>query len=300
MNDELGKLYDQLIAQRVRQADPSGMSGIGIYHCRKPQSLHAIPIHQATFMLVIKGRKDAEVDGSQAVSVRPGELLILPADTTLWIGNQPQQQRREYLAIALSFSPDTIRHFRQTYPAHLDEWNITPRLHAAAPQAVLGALQQWLRWCQQYPVDASLRQHRQIEILLLLAQAGLAGNLLAREQPSWRQQVSQLLAQDTSRNWQIGDVCNALCISESSLRRRLRVENSRFRELLEEVRLVTGLSLLQETYWPVSRIAQTVGYQSQSRFGERFKQRFGMTPTELRRTRFTEKGENPAVAGEQA
>jgi len=224
--------------------------------------------------------------------------LILPADTTLWIGNQPQRQKQEYLAIALSFDSDTIRRFRDTYHAHLREWNTTPHLHATAPPAMLVALQQWLQWCQQFPVDATLREHRRVEILLLLAQAGLASNLLKHENPSLRQQISRLLAQDTARNWQIRDVCEVLCTSESSLRRRLRAENSRFRDLLEEVRLATGLSLLQETYWPVGRIAQTVGYQSQSRFGERFKQRFGMTPTELRRTRFAENRENPAVAGE--
>jgi len=70
MHGAFNELYNQLIAQGVRQADPPGISGIGIYHCRKPQSLHAVPIHQATFMPVIKGRKDAELDGSQAVAGR--------------------------------------------------------------------------------------------------------------------------------------------------------------------------------------------------------------------------------------
>ncbi|MFV2058954.1 MAG: helix-turn-helix transcriptional regulator, partial [Thiohalomonadales bacterium] len=78
--------------------------------------------------------------------------------------------------------------------------------------------------------------------------------------------------------------CSRLGVSESSLRRKLQSEQTGFRELLEEARLSHGLYLLLETVHPIGQVADAVGYQSQSRFGERFKRRFGMTPTELRRT----------------
>ena len=46
-----------------------------------------------------------------------------------------------------------------------------------------------------------------------------------------------------------------------------------------------ALTLVQESPWSIGRIADAVGYRSQSRFGERFKLRFGMTPSALRLTR---------------
>jgi transcriptional regulator GlxA family with amidase domain len=49
--------------------------------------------------------------------------------------------------------------------------------------------------------------------------------------------------------------------------------------------MVAALALLQETFWPVGQVAAAVGYISHSRFSERFKRRFGLSPTELKKTR---------------
>ncbi len=46
-----------------------------------------------------------------------------------------------------------------------------------------------------------------------------------------------------------------------------------------------------ETFKPISGVAGTVAHQPQSRFGERFKRRFGLTPSALRRTRMPVDGE---------
>jgi AraC-like DNA-binding protein len=73
--------------------------------------------------------------------------------------------------------------------------------------------------------------------------------------------------------------------SAATLRRKLDAENASFRNLLEEVRLSYGLGMLQESNWTITRVAQAVGYDSASRFSERFALRFGLSPTELRLTR---------------
>jgi len=88
---------------------------------------------------------------------------------------------------------------------------------------------------------------------------------------------------DPSKDWRCAEVCKKIGMSETVLRRKLLVEETGFRELLEEMRLMTSLRLVQETKWTILRVADAVGYKSQSRFTERFKLRFGMTPTELRR-----------------
>ena len=97
--------------------------------------------------------------------------------------------------------------------------------------------------------------------------------------------MSAVIALDLGRKWKIADVCRALTVSESALRRNLHGEGTSFSDLLEQARLVAGLALLQETAQPVSQVAAAVGYQSQSRFTERFKQRFGLTPRQLKQSR---------------
>jgi AraC-like DNA-binding protein len=74
-------------------------------------------------------------------------------------------------------------------------------------------------------------------------------------------------------------------MSQSTLRRKLQVEGSSLQAIKDRVKLGYGLHLLQTTMEPVGIIAEKCGYYSQSRFTDRFKQLFGLTPTELRKTR---------------
>ena len=208
----------------------------------------------------------------------------MPPDTTIGIGNFPDKEEQIYLGLAFRFDQNALKSFRLIYGSSLESWDSSPKWHAKAPSSIVTALYQIVDLSFRNPVGSQLVQHRQIELLLLLSQEGLIGNILLGEHPSWKQRVSQLLIIEPARSWQFKDVCERLGISESSLRRRLQFEETSFRELLGEARLSHGLSLLLESTQSIGQIAYAVGYQSQSRFGEHFKRRFGMTPTDIRRT----------------
>ncbi len=62
-------------------------------------------------------------------------------------------------------------------------------------------------------------------------------------------------------------------------------EGARFRPLLEQARLAAALGLPQGNWRTIMDVAASVGYQSPSRFAERFRQHFGLSPSELRATR---------------
>jgi len=79
-------------------------------------------------------------------------------------------------------------------------------------------------------------------------------------------------------------VCQQLSISESSLRRRLIEENTKFQTILDDIRFGLALSQVQQTKLPIYQIALNCGYQSFSHFTERFHQRFNVAPTKLRET----------------
>jgi transcriptional regulator GlxA family with amidase domain len=59
-------------------------------------------------------------------------------------------------------------------------------------------------------------------------------------------------------------------------------------DIKDRARLSLGLHLLQTTVEPIGIVAEKCGYHSQSRFTERFKTHFGLTPSELRKTKMTD------------
>ena len=284
----MSKLSQQFCQQVLQHVDDNPqrqpLGGMGIFHCHSIQKLREIPIYYPSIVLVLSGNKQIILN-EQEQKIPAGNILLLPAEFSLWMENQPDTQQGVFLSLAISFSPQVLDSFYKIYPQQITSSKTQIIWQAKAPENVLLAMQQWFQWCQQHPIDDTIATHRQLEILLLLAQAGLVNNLLYAKHPQWKTRVAQIINMNLSHAWKIQEIAEKLNVSESTLRRHLQNESSNFREILEENRLVAGLSLLQETHWTIQQIAQVVGYQSQSRFCDRFKQRFGMTPSALKKTR---------------
>ncbi len=83
------------------------------------------------------------------------------------------------------------------------------------------------------------------------------------------------------------NICEQLAMSESTLRRKLKLEGTSVQEIKDQARLGLALHLLQTSRHSIGVVADKCGYQSQSRFTERFKKRFGLTPSQLRKTKMT-------------
>ena len=64
--------------------------------------------------------------------------------------------------------------------------------------------------------------------------------------------------------------------------RRLQEEATSLREVLTDIRMTHAMGLLQSSDMPVSAIAASAGFESQSRFAIRFRSRFGFPPTAVR------------------
>ncbi len=293
MNELISRLRASIQAHLCSDPQRVPLGGVGIFHCLQPQALRNIPIHQPVAVLVLSGQKVILL-GERRLEVTAGELLLLPGGCTIEIGNHPDHRGEPYLALAMAFPEQSLAQFRRSYGAEVAA-ETPPRWSAPATLEYVAAMTQWFNWCRRHPFDATLARHRQVEMLLLLARAGIAGNLLLHRSAAWRERVAQLIALDPAREWSAGEVCRRLGIGESTLRRRLNEEKSGFRQVLEESRMVTALALLQETYWPVGQVAEAVGYSSHSRFSERFKRRFGLSPTALKKTRESGAAQNASV-----
>jgi len=268
--------------ERTSTADLSARR-VGVNRCRSMQHLTKMSVSAPTLMVPVIGSKRITV-AEQSYHAKPGGYLILPPGAGFNVENIPDPRTARYLGIALIFDAETVALFRTLYGSDLGGWSLTPQWVARATDELFSAICEWVTRNHMFPADQTLTRHRMSELLLLIARMGAAGNLLFHQQPSMRDRAKHLLALDPSRNWRIGEVTARLAMSESTLRRQLRVESTSFRDLLEEVRLDRGVELVMATDMPIGQIAYDCGYQSQSRFAERFRLRFSLSPTELRAT----------------
>ena len=131
--------------------------------------------------------------------------------------------------------------------------------------------------------DASsqaLREHRALEVLLMLAEAGIV--FAPPGELGWADRVRRLVGSSPQADWTVERIAAAFATSASTLQRRLAQEGETVSQCLRDVRLETALVLLQSSTLQVSEIAARCGYESHSRFSAAFRERFGFPPSQLR------------------
>lgn len=246
------------------------------------QDLRQVPILQHCLVLVREGAKElVAADGARA-RMNVGDVALLFAGSQPTIGNRPDPAAGRYVAQVLAFGPGTLAAFRQHYPAlaaippeptlpwrlRLGDAALAASIHHAA--AGLG----------DPAISERVRLHRCVEVLAAMAERGL--HLPAAGEPGTVAIVQALVAARPHLPWSAADAARALGVSEPTLRRRLATENTSFRRIAADVRLTHGLMLLQTSRTPILEIALACGYESPSRFASRFRERFGMSPSDLR------------------
>ncbi|MCL9780223.1 helix-turn-helix transcriptional regulator [Vibrio sp. S4M6] len=117
-----------------------------------------------------------------------------------------------------------------------------------------------------------------------LAEKGVLHYLFASNQLTLSQKVSHYLSFSPAKPHTLTSIAATFAMSRATFIRHLNKEDIQFRELLTDVRLNHALNLMQKEKMPVSILAQLCGYQSESRFSQRFKAKFGVTPREYMNT----------------
>lgn len=251
--------------------------------CQRPQTLTKMDMSAPVLMFPIVGRKKIVVE-QQFYNTQPGEILMLPKGVRCDVENIPELGHNRFLGASLVFDQQTIDLFGKAYSDRLKDWALTPRWKAIGSNEVYSLIADWIAHDQTYSADIAQTRHRLVEILLVLARQGLAGNLLLPRNETLSERVTQQFMTNLSHDWSLNDLTNTLAMSERTLRRRLQAEKTGFRDLLEDTRLNRGVEQVISSDMPIGQIAFECGYQSQSRFAERFRMRFSMSPTELRAT----------------
>lgn len=255
-----------------------GLGGTLELRVQREQRIADVPFPDPCVILVTRGHKSLRV-GERQLEAGPGQLLFINAGVTAQMRNTPDADGL-YAATCVAVAPDLVRAHaaaRGVPPATAWQALAQPPAGSAVAQAVRHAAAGMLAGAA---VSDRVVRHRLEELLIALDDLGCWCRIATVATVAER--VRALFAEDPAAEWTARQVARRLHMSEASLRRALRSEATGFRPLRDDVRMSTGLALIQGSALSLQRIAAECGYASPSRFAARFKQRFGVSPSQLR------------------
>lgn len=248
------------------------MSQVQLKHYAQSSSrrLSQLEWTESALILIEKGSK-CVFNGPKSWEIPAGQWLWLPAGSRVDVQNLGEDGF--YSAKAILFSRELLS--TQLPPQEPSEAD--PQLIAQASPEL------WESWKHAWQNPELPGEILQIRALEVLAWLGIQGIKRAPRPYSFRSQIARIFSSAPSQNWPIEDMATRLNISSDTLQRRLQNEDSSYSQLIRSLRMETALDLLQTTHTTIEWIAGQVGYQSRSKFAQRFKERFGLSPHEIRK-----------------
>lgn len=279
------KRIEDLVDGTIDDSGKTPVSHFGQVACVAELRIRLVPFFEPCVIVVLSGTKHL---GDEEVG--EGGCLAIPAPTNFHMGNVPNPDSGFYQALVFPFSPQDINHVRTMM---LEERGV-PTGPTSKDIVTYGFDEDTLKALDHY-LQSGVRdsparvQHRKREVLLILAERDPRILSLDGGVSGWNQRLRTLFAEDPAFAWSMDDVCQRLAVTESTLRRALRKEDTSFREVLSEFRLSNALMAVLMSPAPIYQIAHDNGFQSVSRFTENFRKRFEATPTDIR-SRLPENG----------
>ncbi|MFT5895701.1 MAG: AraC-like DNA-binding protein [bacterium] len=247
-----------------------------VYSSVYEQKILNVPVSKPLLIVVING--DKHLGQQREVVCRAGQFIFLSDSPAVHMRNIPIDN--SYYALLIEFDYEDFADL----PAH----------EAKSAEYILGDTTASLQQCLQQFIDCcawapeAILALRRKEILLLLYHLGYVGVISMMGKPKLSHKIHDLFHERNFQELSLDSICDHFAMSESTLRRKLKSEDTSLKALKDNARLGFSLHLLQTTSHPIGLIAEKCGYSSQSRFTERFKTHFGLTPSSLRKTKLEE------------
>lgn len=227
---------------------------------------------------VVTGRKRLSTPQGE-IRFAPGQVFLLPRSTRWDVVNEAPPGGH-YEARLISFAPKLV----ETFHARFGQFAATAPIQGSAGTQADGAFattfQHAVAALRDPCTSDAMREHRAMEVMLLLAERGLV--FAPVSELSWTDRVHRLVGQQPHASWSVEDVARGFQMSASTLQRRLAEEDTTVSRCVRDVRLESAMALLQGTDLQVSEVAARCGYDSHSRFSAAFRKRFGYAPSFLR------------------
>ncbi|WP_420065662.1 helix-turn-helix transcriptional regulator [Pectobacterium colocasium] len=258
-----------------------GLCALAQPHLRTPQQTTRFHFYEATLLLVLSGKLTLIEQGGTTVIDTPSQLCLITPDASADLTKTPGGHDAVFRSLFLTFSPPLLARFYHRYPEKLSPVHPpAPFTHLLLDGDLTHTLQYLVEGMTSNTLTESRLELRLMDMLLVLSERGYRFGV--PPQPSVTAQLRTLISEEPERHWTAQSAGRRLAMSEATLRRRLSVEQTRFEVLLLETRMQHAMMLVQTTSWSMQRLAEACGYKSSARFSERFKTRFGCSPTKIR------------------
>lgn len=259
-----------IIKQIAQNNNPLPFS---IYSSVKEQHILNVPIYKPLLIMVLNGRKKIGTE----YYVEAGEFVFLSNTPSIDMRNIPDNT--EYFALLIEFEFNDFNCF-----THKNIKNTrNPFIQGKIDPILIQNLKQFIEWAAYAPPD--IYSIRRQEILLLLNHLGHQQVQTIIEPPCLSHKIFNMIHNNIAEDLTVTALSTYLAMSESTLRRKLKAEGTSIQNIKDKARLGYGLHLVQTSFKPIGHIAEQCGYTSQSRFTDKFKKLFNITPTALRKTR---------------
>jgi len=245
---------------------------------RVPHLVRTAKVREDLVGWVVSGRKRLCLPGGET-RYASGQVFIIARATQWDIVNEPVA-RGCYEARVMGFAPRTVERFYDRFGQFAAVPGVQGCASTEADENFVATFGRASAALLDPDLSDAMREHRALEVLLLLAERGIVFSPL--HELGWADRVHRLVSQRPHGAWTVDELARAFHLSQSTLQRRLGDEGTTASRCVREVRLEIAMALLQSTELRVSEIAARCGYDSHSRFTAAFRQRFGYAPSHLR------------------
>jgi AraC-like DNA-binding protein len=244
-------------------------------HVKKDHILHAVNFDTPVLVILLQGHKRIRVADDWLVFTA-GDSFLVPGSMALDVENNPDPVSGCYSAIGIALDDSVLGAARQLLREAVTD---TRRdLANIALDEHVGDLMTWLDALERG--DLVRARFLMTSVVLRLYAQGHRG-LLYPSAPTLSVRIRTMVAAEPQRDWSSADLESTLAVSGATLRRHLAAEGRSLRQVVAEARLSHGLTLLLSTNLPVKSVAGRVGYTSVSAFIKRFRERYGVEPSQV-------------------
>ncbi|EGU0167138.1 TPA: helix-turn-helix transcriptional regulator [Vibrio parahaemolyticus] len=250
---------------------------VTLFRAEQQQKLRNVRIHSPSIIQIIKGSKRLFWK-DEAFDILHPNIMLCEANASLNFENLPQQGR--FLSRMFSFHCVPSDDMLELSMSNALGEHVPAVETDKALQATLNALFSF----EQESLSEATQRYWVLGLYQQLAERGLLHRLFTSSNTSFSEKLSRYLSRSPGDDHPLERVAERFAMSRATLIRKLKQEGTQYREVLAEVRLNHALYLMQNGSYNVALLAQLCGYQSEGRFSQRFKGKFGLTPSEYIKT----------------
>ena len=245
---------------------------------RHSHVVRAVDILQPQLGVVLQGRKQISCGDTQ-LNIHVGEILLSKRACSVNVANLTDDHGQCYATVCIPISETVLQAARLLQGEAVLTMAAEPAIACEKIDVCAQALSAWAGAVLAEDEVAARLALTQV-VLHLVAQGHSA--LLLPPSKDLAAQIYDLVRNSPAHAWQSAEIEQHLHLSGATLRRRLAAQGSSLKQVILHARLNCALDMLYTSTWPLKTIAAKCGYQSVSVLNQRFLQRYGLLPADIR------------------